>query len=58
MSTYTNKEIVCSCGTMFVWTKGEQKFMQTLLTNGVIQVLEEPKRCRECKEIKKIRNKK
>ena len=53
MSTYEDKKIICTCGKEFVWLKGEQNFMQTLLENGVIAILEPPRRCKPCREERK-----
>ena len=46
---YQDKEIQCECGEYFVWTKGEQKFMNRLLQQGKVKKVTEPKRCKECR---------
>jgi hypothetical protein len=53
-----DKELVCvnpKCGDTFVWTAGEQNFMQNLLEQGKIDVVVEPKRCPDCRRAKKER---
>jgi hypothetical protein len=46
---------VCiSCGEEFVWTAGEQAFLQSLLISGKIPFIRMPKRCRNCKGTKVI----
>lgn len=50
MSKYQDVKIVCSrCGTSFVWTKGEQKFMQDLKEAGKVPEVVTPKRCVRCR---------
>lgn len=48
-------EIRCSCGNQFTWTAGEQKFMQSLLEEGKVDVINRPKRCPECRAQKKAK---
>lgn len=57
MIEYADKNLKCSCGQAFTWTRGEQKFMQTLFDNGVVPLLAEPKRCPDCRLKKRIKNK-
>ena len=45
--------IRCRCGEEFTWTKGEQRFMTTLVENGKIDRLVQPRRCAKCREEKK-----
>lgn len=37
----------------FVWTEGEQKFMQRLLEEGKIDTIIPPRRCPECRKKRK-----
>ena len=46
-------DLVCACGSGFVWTAGEQRFMQSLLEDGKISELRQPKRCGVCRAKKK-----
>lgn len=46
-------QIRCACGEEFVWTVGEQRFMQSLLSDGKITELRSPKRCKDCRAKKK-----
>lgn len=58
MSYYQDKELVCvkeNCQTPFVWTGGEQKFMQKLVENGKIDRVIEPKLCPSCRAKRKER---
>jgi len=45
--------IKCSCGKVFVWTRGEQEFMEDLLERGKIEEIYSPKRCPDCRRKKK-----
>lgn len=38
------------CKTSFIWTEGEQEFLNKLVDEGSIQELIPPKRCHPCKE--------
>mgnify|MGYP001616301344 CR=1 FL=1 len=46
-------EIKCACGVEFTFTVGEQRFMQSLLEDGKISELRQPKRCGVCRAKKK-----
>lgn len=50
-------EITCiDCSEKFVWTAGEQDFMQKLvddLTNLSVKRMVPPKRCKECRDKRK-----
>lgn len=46
---YHDITITCACGEQFVWTAGEQEFMNDLLEKGKIQEVKQPKRCKECR---------
>ncbi|MEX2053047.1 MAG: zinc-ribbon domain containing protein [Candidatus Paceibacterota bacterium] len=46
-------ELVCMCGAPFIWTKGEQKFIGQLLSEGKISSIVTPKRCQPCRQKKK-----
>ena len=37
----------------FLWTDGEQKFMQRLLEEGKIDTIVEPRRCANCRKKRK-----
>lgn len=59
---YENKELVCldkqhpaSEDKKFVWTVGEQKFLQRLYDDGKVDALNQPKRCNGCRRMKKAR---
>lgn len=43
------------CGAGFIWTAGEQKFMNRLYDEGKVQSVIEPKRCPACRAKKKER---
>lgn len=52
---YKDKEIECStknCG-VFVWTAGEQDFMNRLLQDGKVDSVTPPKRCPQCRAQRK-----
>lgn len=42
------------CGKDFVFTEEEQKFFQKLVDSGKIQNFIAPKRCRSCRQAKKL----
>lgn len=55
---YQDKELVCqekNCGRSFIFTAGEQNFLQGLYEDGKIQAITAPKRCEDCKAKKKER---
>ncbi len=58
MSQYTDINYVCMCGDPFVWTAGEQRFMNELASKGKISSVIPPKRCIPCRNKKKERMKK
>lgn len=47
---YQEKSLVCFCGERFVWTSGEQSFMNTLLQEGRIPAVKTPRNCPKCRE--------
>lgn len=53
-----DKNLSCSdCHIEFVWTEGEQSFMQGLYDDGKIQEIIPPKRCSDCRKKRKaLRN--
>lgn len=53
MSQYQDIELVCLCGKPFTWTKGEQEFINDLLSKGKVQEVSQPKRCKDCRAKKK-----
>ena len=52
-TSYSDINLVCGCGAEFIWTAGEQKFMQDLLDKGKIDMVRTPKRCQKCRAKKK-----
>lgn len=46
---YEDKDLVCLCGERFVWTMGEQKFLDDLLASGKVDEVKQPKRCKPCR---------
>ena len=59
MSQFQDIKITCVCGEEFVWTKGEQDFLQGLVNDGKTNrdntpvTFTQPKRCKECRAAKK-----
>jgi hypothetical protein len=53
MSDFYDKELTCLCGADFVWTRGEQEFMESLYEQGKIKNVIQPKRCESCRLQKK-----
>lgn len=53
MDEFKDTYLVCVCGLDFNWTAGEQAFMNDLLNKGKIQRVIPPKRCPDCRMIKK-----
>lgn len=51
---YQDKDLICLCGEPFVWTSGEQKFMDSLLSKGKIQYVRQPKNCTNCRQRKRL----
>ena len=49
------KKICVQCKEEFVWTEGEQRFMNRLFEEGKIQKVVEPKRCPDCRKEKRKR---
>lgn len=48
---YKDKDLVCTvCDNPFIWTSGEQSFINDLKDKGKIQFVQEPKRCAECRQ--------
>jgi hypothetical protein len=54
-SMYQDIEKTCVCGKGFIWTSGEQLFMNRLYEEGKIKEIVEPKRCPDCRKKKKER---
>lgn len=48
--TYEDKKMVCFCGVEFIWTRGEQAFLNDLATQGKINAVQQPKRCPPCRQ--------
>lgn len=52
-------EIECSCGELFVWSVGEQNFLQSLVdggkknNDGTPVTFIQPKRCISCRKMRK-----
>lgn len=56
MSYYEDKDLQCmKCGAEFIWTGGEQRFMNNLLEDGKIEKVMEPRSCEECRLKRKQR---
>lgn len=65
MEEYQDIDLVCICGKSFVWTRGEQKFVNDLREKGKLDrrdpasgeiipgEVKTPKRCKECREEKR-----
>ena len=51
--SHVDQKIKCVCGKEFVWTIGEQKFMETLQDRGLVQEIHAPRRCLECRAKRK-----
>lgn len=49
------KKVCVQCNEEFIWTGGEQKFMNQLFEEGKIKAVIEPKRCPDCRKEKKAR---
>jgi len=52
---YEDITLNCTCGREFIWTAGEQAFMNDLYEKGKIAEVCAPKRCKECRLEKKRR---
>ena len=50
---YQDIQLTCFCGNSFVWTPGEQEFMDSLYEQGKITSIIQPKRCADCRLKKK-----
>jgi len=50
---YQDIDLTCLCGQDFVWTRGEQEFMDSLFEQGKIKSVIQPKRCENCRLAKK-----
>ena len=53
MLEYQDIEITCLCGQPFIWTAGEQSFLNDLVLDGKIPSVQQPKRCIPCRKRKK-----
>jgi len=49
------KKTCVQCDSLFIWTAGEQRFMNQLHEEGKIQSVSEPKHCPDCRTKKKAR---
>lgn len=48
---YQDKEFVCAlCSEPFLWTSGEQSFLNDLMEKGKINFITPPKRCQPCRQ--------
>jgi len=57
LEKYVDVELVCMCGTSFVWERGEQAFINQLKDSGKITSVQIPKRCPTCRQKKReLRN--
>lgn len=55
---YQDIELTCqekNCGKTFLFTAGEQDFMNGLMEDGKIQSVTAPKRCEDCRAKKRER---
>ena len=49
-SLFNDIELRCvQCDSPFIWTKGEQAFMNDLFEKGKVSSVNTPKRCKECR---------
>lgn len=53
MNYYQDIELKCLCGESFIWSVGEQEFLNDLAIKGKIQEVVPPKRCFVCKQKKR-----
>lgn len=53
MEQFKDIELKCSCGKEFIWSIGEQEFINNLLESGKISSIESPKRCLSCRNKRK-----
>lgn len=53
MNEFEDKDLVCICGELFVWTAGEQNFINDLYLKKKIPSVQTPKRCQPCREKKR-----
>lgn len=50
-----DKKLICmDCSQSFMWTVGEQEFIQSLYDQGKIREIISPKRCVPCRRKRKI----
>lgn len=53
---YQDIKLTCLCGEPFIWTRGEQKFLQSLIDDGKMNrdgtpiTFIQPKRCAPCRK--------
>ena len=57
MKEYQDIELICLCGAPFIWTSGEQKFLNDLADEGKIASVQQPRRCVPCRQQKKTQMK-
>lgn len=63
-TNFEDKELICTCGDPFIWTKGEQHFLNDLLEKGKLDETKDgivipgkiipPKRCKNCRMKRKL----
>lgn len=53
MNNYNDIELTCLCGEPFIWSVGEQEFLNDLFDNKKIPAVIQPKRCFICKKRKR-----
>ncbi len=52
-----DKELICAdCSESFIWTTGEQNFMEQLYSEGKVKKVTTPKRCSKCRATRKKNN--
>ena len=49
MNDFQDIELVCACGKEFIWSIGEQEFINDLYNKGKIEKVNQPKRCVSCR---------
>ena len=54
---YQDINLTCVCNSPFVWTRGEQLFINKLKDEGKIPSVQTPRRCLDCRAKKKAERK-
>lgn len=53
MPEFKDIKLTCLCGRDFIWTAGEQEFLNDLKERGKIPTVQTPKRCASCRKAKR-----